>query len=274
LKEVNIFLVLITMSQKAIEPQSPMDISDLPCLNDERRPTLAKLDKAQSDNPAMAKSKMPMRRKERPKLLSMPINNRKNAMSKLVKRYHIEKHYDVGEKLGVGTYAEVRKVTDLTTNEECAVKISRGKTAVKMLQKEAEFLQSLDSEFFPKFVKYQTDEVTNKAYLFMELINGSTLASLIDSKDKLSETQILVLTKELTKAVNYLHNLGIAHRDIKPHNILVTDDNRVKLVDFGISARFTTKIADEEMKCTKFKGKFFTQVCSPLYAAPEVKSSE
>ena len=106
----------------------------------------------------------------------------------------------------------------------------------------------------------------------MELVKGQTLADLLEQGSEFEESQIISIATKLSESINLLHDLKIAHRDIKPENILVSAEGMVKLVDFGISAEFQIRNSDEGNRT--FKARFFTQICSPLYAAPEIKNGE
>ena len=77
---------------------------------------------------------------------------------------------------------------------------------------------------------------TYNIYIFQELITGGDLLSYIDQKGALSEPQAAVITRQILKAIEYLHDSGVVHRDIKPENILMTswrDGARIVLTDFG-----------------------------------------
>ena len=77
---------------------------------------------------------------------------------------------------------------------------------------------------------------TYNIYIFQELITGGDLLSYIDQKGALTEAQAVVISRQLLKAVDYLHDNGVVHRDIKPENILITswrDGARIVLTDFG-----------------------------------------
>ena len=75
--------------------------------------------------------------------------------------------------------------------------------------------------------------------------------------------------KSLAGCVDRLHQLGIAHRDIKPQNILISESLEIRLIDFNIS-----KKGKESKDQNKFSKRFLTQISSPRFAAPEVKSTD
>jgi serine/threonine protein kinase len=202
--------------------------------------------------------------------------NKSSLLTKgLINRYNVDKFYNIGQKLGVGTYSEVRAAECVTSKNPVAIKISRGKTACRMLENEAGLMQSLDYKCFPKFIEFNLDEVTNKAYLTMEKIEGDTVYSTIEEGKHYNETQIIKLILELTRMVKILHDMNICHRDIKPQNVMITSEGELKLLDFGISTLIAYNFTeDDEVKTmSKFYGRFFTQISSPLYAAPEIISN-
>ena len=69
--------------------------------------------------------------------------------------------------------------------------------------------------------------------------------------------------------IKYLHDRKICHRDVKPQNIIVTPENKLKLIDFNIS-----KVWEEREGADEFRSRFITQVSTPLYAAPEIYSKK
>lgn len=165
------------------------------------------------------------------------------------------------------------------TNHQVAIKVCRGKTSSEMLEKEYNLMLKLDSEFIPKVFDFKADPLTKKSYLIMELIEGNTLEELMSNQITPSTQMVYSWMMDLTKAIGYLHSLGVAHRDIKPQNIMITKENKLKLIDFGIAANFKTKLNDQHLSEKedggyKFCAKFFTQIMSPLYAAPEILSSD
>ncbi len=234
-------------------------LEGLPCLN--------------SDN---TKSIRRLRKRGRPmklKALSLPVSIKtREGLDDL--RYRISDHYNLMEKLGFGTYSQVKRGVDKKTEEVFAVKISKGQTSGNLLKNEADILKELDSEFIPKFRDFKTDSVSNKCYLVMEYVKGVSLDKFIEKSGALPEEEALGLLKQLVRAVQDLHSKGIAHRDIKPQNIIITEDLSLKLIDLNISKRMKGSSSDGEEEESKFKSVFFTQISSPMYSAPELSLQE
>ncbi|HRT32283.1 MAG TPA: serine/threonine-protein kinase, partial [Anaerolineae bacterium] len=72
------------------------------------------------------------------------------------------------------------------------------------------------------------------AYLVMDFVQGESLEAIIKREGALSETQVLTWAEQLLDALEYCHEQGIIHRDIKPQNVIIRPDNRAVLVDFGL----------------------------------------
>ena len=164
------------------------------------------------------------------------------------KIFKIESEYTFIQTLGVGTYGEVKLASWVSDPSKLvAIKIAKGQTSIHMLKNEAEILKKLNHECYPQFIDFNIDEFTNKAYLIIEYFEGSTLDSYLEDHS-FDEVEALNHLKLLTDAIKYLHSNKIAHRDLKPQNIIVTQDNKVKVIDFNISKRFVDRSFDEDEK--------------------------
>lgn len=108
-------------------------------------------------------------------------------------------------------------------------------------------------------------------YIFQELVTGGDLFSFVEFKGgRLSDVDAAVVLRQVLKAVDFLHDKDIAHRDLKPDNILMTsrtDGARVILTDFG-SARRLTGTASGEENISPGRQRMFTVVGTVEYAAP------
>ena len=171
------------------------------------------------------------------------------------------------DTLGMGTYAYVRKARCRSSNQIVAIKVSRGSTSSAMLKSEYDILKQVSHPCIPRVFKFAEDASKHESYIIMEYFEGVTLDTRIADSGVMTEDQSKAVVSQLLSAVQYLHSFGVAHRDIKPENVLINDDNEVKLIDFNISKHFDRDAADKKFKCV-----FYTQISSPLYSAPELKT--
>lgn len=152
--------------------------------------------------------------------------------------------YKIVEKIGDGGMALVYKAKCQLLNRFVAVKILRPEFAT-----EKEFLSKFDKESqaaaslsHPSIVNiFDVGVDGDIRYIVMELVTGITLKKYIrDQKDFLSNQEILNISKQIAEAIEHAHANHIIHRDIKPHNILMSNDGRVKVSDFGIARAITS----------------------------------
>lgn len=153
------------------------------------------------------------------------------------------KRYEILELIGEGGMAGVYKARCNLLNRFVAVKILKSEFAsddefLRKFEKEAQASASLSH---PNIVNVYDVGVDGDAYyIVMELVNGVTLKQYIQNKGSgISTQEIVQITRQIAMALDHAHSNGIIHRDIKPHNILITDDGHIKVADFGI-ARATT----------------------------------
>ena len=135
-------------------------------------------------------------------------------------------------------------------------------------------MQLIKSDSVPEFYEFQQDVRANCSYLIMEFIKGTPLDVYVEENGTLSESESRKLIAKLISTVQLLHDKEIAHRDIKPQNILVTEEKELKLIDFNISKRKKEGSCKSEGGNQKFKCTFFSQISSPMYAAPEILSKD
>jgi eukaryotic-like serine/threonine-protein kinase len=146
--------------------------------------------------------------------------------------------YRVSSLLGEGGMALVYEAEDLLLGRRVAVKILREQYAsdrsfLARFQREARAAASLSH---PNIVAvYDVGSDAGTQYIVMELVTGRTLKEMIDEQAPLAAARIVDLGRQICDALEYAHQYGIVHRDVKPHNILVTRDGRAKIADFGIA---------------------------------------
>ena len=147
--------------------------------------------------------------------------------------------YQLLRKVGDGGMAFVYEAKDKSLNRIVAVKVLRPEFGddedfLKKFRREAEAIASVSH---PNIVSiYDVGEDRNVNYIVMEFIDGKNLKDIIRSEGILDEYTALEITKQIAKALSLAHRKGIIHRDIKPHNILISNEGRiVKVADFGIA---------------------------------------
>jgi eukaryotic-like serine/threonine-protein kinase len=117
-----------------------------------------------------------------------------------------------------------------------AVKVFRGDAAEQLQRHDAEMLTlaALDHPSLVTVFDAGTDEESNQPYLVMQLIEGPTLADELRA-GRLQPERVARYGAALADALAYVHERGLVHRDVKPANVLITEDGRVHLADFGIA---------------------------------------
>ena len=147
--------------------------------------------------------------------------------------------YEIIKKIGDGGMAFVYKAKDILLNRIVAVKVLRpvfvdDDEFLGKFKREAEAVASLSH---PNIVNvYDVGEDGKVHYIVMEYIDGQNLKEIIKNEGTLDEYTALDITKQIAMALSAAHKKGIIHRDIKPHNILISNEGRVvKVADFGIA---------------------------------------
>lgn len=153
------------------------------------------------------------------------------------------KRYTLIEKIGEGGMALVYKAKCQLLNRYVAVKILKSEfTAdeefIKKFKRESLAAASLSN---PNIVGiYDVGEEDGIYYIVMEYVNGQTLKEFIRKHHKLNYKETLGIIQQIAMALEHAHKNGVVHRDIKPHNILITEDRMVKVTDFGIARASTS----------------------------------
>lgn len=150
----------------------------------------------------------------------------------------IGNRYEIINRIGNGGMATVYKAKDITLNRFVAVKVLREEFTT-----DAEFIkrfnieaQSAASLAHPNIVSiFDVGQEDNIYYIVMELIQGKTLKEIIDEDGVLPWKWSLNIAIQIASALETAHKHNIIHRDIKPHNIIITEDGVAKVTDFGIA---------------------------------------
>ncbi|GAA4677600.1 Stk1 family PASTA domain-containing Ser/Thr kinase [Phytohabitans rumicis] len=151
--------------------------------------------------------------------------------------------YQVGELLGYGGMAEVHHGRDLRLGRDVAIKmlrtdLARDATFQMRFRREAQNAASLNH---PAIVAvYDTGEEIAPTgetlpFIVMEFVNGHTLKEVLAAEGRLMPRRALEITADICAALEFSHRHGIIHRDIKPGNVMMTQNAQVKVMDFGIA---------------------------------------
>jgi serine/threonine protein kinase len=143
-------------------------------------------------------------------------------------------HYRLVRLIGRGGMSDVYEALDVRTGVSVAIKVVRGSDP-EFVQRLSHEARALESFSHPGLVRlFDTGLAGDQAYLVMEYIDGITLAELL-RQGPLSAAETAALGATLADALEYVHERGIVHRDVKPSNILRTTSGTTMLGDFGIA---------------------------------------
>lgn len=151
--------------------------------------------------------------------------------------------YEIISKIGTGGMSDVYKAKDHKLNRFVAVKVlkaefSENKSFVSKFRVEA---QSAAGLMHPNIVNvYDVGEEDGMYYMVMELVEGITLKHYIEKKLRLSVKEAISIAIQISMGIESAHNNHIIHRDIKPQNIIISKEGKVKVTDFGIARAATS----------------------------------
>ena len=150
----------------------------------------------------------------------------------------IAERYEIVGKIGTGGMADVYKAMDHKLNRFVAVKVLKPEfredtTFIKKFRSEAQAAAGLTH---PNIVNvFDVGDDGGVYYIVMELIEGITLKEYISKKGKLSIKEATSIAIQVSMGLEAAHSHGIVHRDVKPQNIIISTDGKVKVTDFGIA---------------------------------------
>ncbi|MBQ7651852.1 MAG: protein kinase [Victivallales bacterium] len=156
----------------------------------------------------------------------------------------INDSYVIDKLIGRGGMGEIYRAKDIVLGTDVAIKVvskSFGKDnsyALDMLRNEAKKSASLRHKNIVSVLGLKHEERKDVWYVIMEFIDGGSLHSILDRQQVVSEEQAVIIVEEIANALNVAAELKIAHRDIKPDNIMFTSRGEVKLADLGIARHY------------------------------------
>ncbi|MGN6428492.1 MAG: serine/threonine protein kinase [Leifsonia sp.] len=151
--------------------------------------------------------------------------------------------YELQSRIAIGGMGEVWQATDLVIGRTVAIKILKDEYLgdpgfLERFRAEARHAALVNHEGIANVYDYGEEE--GSAYLVMELVPGEALSSILEREHVLSTDRTLDIVAQTAAALHAAHAAGLVQRDIKPGNLLITPDGRVKITDFGIA-----RIADQ-----------------------------
>jgi len=157
----------------------------------------------------------------------------------------IGQRYRLAEKIGSGGMADVYRAVDETLGRNVAVKIMHERytndpTFTARFRQEAQAAANLSSPYIVNI--YDWGQEDNTYYIVMELVRGTDLKTIIRERGPLPSREVADIGAQVCSALATAHSYDIIHRDIKPHNIMITPDHNVKVMDFGIARAGNTTL--------------------------------
>ena len=183
-------------------------------------------------------------------------------------------HYRILSQLGVGGQGAVYKAEDTKLGRTVVIKVLPEELTAKVsnlkrFEREARLASSLDHPNICTI--FDLNEVEGVHFIVMQFIAGRNVRQLINGKP-LELKSALAIALQVAEALTVAHGRGVIHRDIKAHNVMVTDEGRVQVLDFGLA-----KLQDEE-GAAKMHQTELTEIGVPYgtatYAAPEQSRGE
>jgi len=183
----------------------------------------------------------------------------------------LNQRYQLEERLGTGGMALVYRARDLMLERDVAIKILREHFSddpefKERFRQEARAAANLTHPNIVTVHDFGLD--TGRLFIVMEHVPGDHLKNLMQKRGRFNVNETVSLIIQACAGVGYAHRAGLIHCDIKPHNFLITPDNRLKVTDFGIARALATIIPEEKSEVVWGSPQYF----SPEQAAGEAPS--
>lgn len=152
-------------------------------------------------------------------------------------------HYRIDSLVARSGMASIFRGTDVRNGRQVAIKVPHPEVEsdpalFDRFKREEEIGNTLDH---PAVMKVFVDENRSQVYMVMEWVDGRLLRKMLDEQPKFPQERAVRLTLRILEALGYIHSKGVAHRDMKPENVMVDGDDTIKLIDFGIAASSKSK---------------------------------
>ena len=158
--------------------------------------------------------------------------------------------YEIIANIGTGGMSDVYKAKDHLLGRDVGVKVlkedfSHDMTFVTKFRQEAQSAAGLEH---PNIVNiYDVGSENGLYYIVMEIVEGVTLKTYIEKKGRLNYKEVISIAIQVARGIEAAHNKGIIHRDIKPQNIMISKDGKVKVTDFGIAKAVSSNTVHADM---------------------------
>lgn len=168
----------------------------------------------------------------------------------LTEGMYIADRYEILGKVGVGGMSDVYKAKDLTLGRFVAIKVLKAEFSedinfVTKFRSEAQAAAGLEH---PNIVNiYDVGSENGLHYIVMEYVEGITLKTYIEKKGQLSFKEAVSIAIQVGRGIEAAHNKNIVHRDIKPQNIMISTEGKVKVTDFGIARAATSNTISSDV---------------------------
>jgi tetratricopeptide (TPR) repeat protein len=146
--------------------------------------------------------------------------------------------YEIIGELGKGGMGKVYKALDTEIHEQVAIKLLKPEIAaderiIERFRNELKIARKITHKNVCR--TFHIGKADGTLYITMEFVPGEDLKSLIQKKGKLTEKEVLDISKQVCSGLAEAHELGVVHRDLKPQNIMIDEKGRAKIMDFGIA---------------------------------------
>ena len=168
----------------------------------------------------------------------------------LTEGMYIADRYEILGKVGAGGMSDVYKAKDLTLGRFVAIKVLKAEFSedinfVTKFRSEAQAAAGLEH---PNIVNiYDVGSENGLHYIVMEYVEGITLKTYIEKKGQLSFKEAVSIAIQVGRGIEAAHNKNIVHRDIKPQNIMISTEGKVKVTDFGIARAATSNTISSDV---------------------------
>lgn len=177
----------------------------------------------------------------------LPISHTKTVETptkKLIRGSTFADRYEIIDELGWGGMGRVYRVEDTKTKEELALKlikpeIASDKRTIERFAQELTIAHKITHRNVCRM--HHLGEERGNYYITMEFVGGDDLKKLIRKMGQLSAGQAITIAKQICKGLAEAHRLGVVHRDLKPQNVMVDEEGKARIMDFGIARAMEAK---------------------------------